>query len=822
MTVALAAAVAVAPRPSNSSEEKTYREVAAAIDRGDFDRANVLIGGANRQFAGSKSCWMWGIHILGATQPTFGSRWSAAKLILDPPPPAGCHASEPAVRRLVLRAWVADSNNKPFASDIEAAARVAAAHGPASQVLVDWMQASILSNHTKYSQASDIAQRALRLAQANGLEVEEAKLDATLARVMTYYERLDEAVTLNERALALCRKHHLDIQAGRITGNLSWAYMNLGELALADQRADEAVQLATKLGSKSDLIAPLMIRGNIRRSQRQYDEATPFFESAVKVARDIKDRRTGECLANLAVLALDKHDYDTAESVNNEALGFKYDAQDDTSLLRSRLIQGQIAAGRNQVAEAETIYKSVEAAPNAPPSTQWEAKGRLGKLYAATGRAGLAEQYFRKVFRTADAVRSEVREELKLGFASNVSEFNDAYIDMLVRLGRVEQALAVADDARARTLTEGLGIPAQARARDAKRIAAGARAVILSYRFAVGRSYLWVITPKTIELLPLPDGDEIDKAVKAYQQQILEPDSSPTLLADGAGAKLYQRLVKPAEPWLARAQRVVIIPDGALSAFNMEALVVSTPKPHYWIQDATIFTASSLQFLGGARGKVGTRSVLLVGNAVSCDKEFPALTNADKEMSLIALHFDCARKIQQKEATPAAYKATAVGTFDVVHFVAHGVANRVQPLQSAVVLSCGRDGAYKLYARDIMKQPLGAQLVTVSSCRSAGNRAYSGEGLVGLAWAFLRAGAQQVVAALWDVNDRATPKLMDDFYRQLREGKDAPTALRAAKLNLIARGGIAERPLYWAPFVLYSGAPDGSRRVLSPHHAYAR
>jgi CHAT domain-containing protein len=94
--------------------------------------------------------------------------------------------------------------------------------------------------------------------------------------------------------------------------------------------------------------------------------------------------------------------------------------------------------------------------------------------------------------------------------------------------------------------------------------------------------------------------------------------------------------------------------------------------------------------------------------------------------------------------------------------------------------------------------------------------------LVGLAWAFLRAGAQQVVAALWDVNDRATPKLMDDFYRQLREGKDAPTALRAAKLNLIARGGIAERPLYWAPFVLYSGAPDGSRRVLSPHHAYAR
>jgi len=133
------------------------------------------------------------------------------------------------------------------------------------------------------------------------------------------------------------------------------------------------------------------------------------------------------------------------------------------------------------------------------------------------------------------------------------------------------------------------------------------------------------------------------------------------------------------------------------------------------------------------------------------------------------------------------------------------MANSQQPLESAVVLSCGADGNYKLFARDIMRLPLRARLVTISSCRSAGDRAYSGEGQVGLAWAFLRAGAHQVIAALWDVKDSATPELMDAMYGDIRRGLDPAAALRAAKLRIIHEGGVYRKPRYWAPFVLYSG-----------------
>ncbi len=103
------------------------------------------------------------------------------------------------------------------------------------------------------------------------------------------------------------------------------------------------------------------------------------------------------------------------------------------------------------------------------------------------------------------------------------------------------------------------------------------------------------------------------------------------------------------------------------------------------------------------------------------------------------------------------------------------------------------------------QHPLHADLVTISACYGAGERAYSGEGLVGLAWAFLRAGAHNVIAGLWEVTDASTEQLMDRFYDELGKGADPDVALRAAKLSLL-RGSAYHNPFYWAPFQLYTGS----------------
>jgi CHAT domain-containing protein len=304
-------------------------------------------------------------------------------------------------------------------------------------------------------------------------------------------------------------------------------------------------------------------------------------------------------------------------------------------------------------------------------------------------------------------------------------------------------------------------------------------------------------------LHPLPPDTTIEKAVEAYRRELLGPRGS----MQGSGARgraLFDMLVKGAA--VPNGSRVVVVADGRLHALNFETLVAPGSPPRYWIEDVIVVNASSLQLLARTAGRQRpSPSILLVGNAPSPEPSFPALAHAAAELRAIAKRFDRRTVLEGGKATPAAYRAASPGSFDFVHFVAHGVATRKRPLDSAVILARDASSRYKLLARDVIAQPLNARLVTISSCHGAGTRTYAGEGVVGLAWAFLRAGAEQVIAALWEVNDAATPQLMDRMYAGIRAGKDPAVALRDAKLQLVRGTGAHRRPLYWAPFVLYAG-----------------
>jgi CHAT domain-containing protein len=96
--------------------------------------------------------------------------------------------------------------------------------------------------------------------------------------------------------------------------------------------------------------------------------------------------------------------------------------------------------------------------------------------------------------------------------------------------------------------------------------------------------------------------------------------------------------------------------------------------------------------------------------------------------------------------------------------------------------------------------------VTISACYGSGLRNYAGEGLVGLAWAFLRAGSHDVIGALWLADDASTALLMDRLYAELTSGGAPDAALRAAKLALIHSTNVYRKPFYWGVFQLYAGA----------------
>ena len=113
-----------------------------------------------------------------------------------------------------------------------------------------------------------------------------------------------------------------------------------------------------------------------------------------------------------------------------------------------------------------------------------------------------------------------------------------------------------------------------------------------------------------------------------------------------------------------------------------------------------------------------------------------------------------------------------------------------------------------LRLRDMYNLHLSAELVVLSACDTALGKDIEGEGLVGIAHAFISAGSKSVVASLWKVDDRATAALMAEFYRaMLRDGLPPAAALRTAK-EKIRQQKMWSAPYFWAGFVLQGEYKD--------------
>lgn len=158
------------------------------------------------------------------------------------------------------------------------------------------------------------------------------------------------------------------------------------------------------------------------------------------------------------------------------------------------------------------------------------------------------------------------------------------------------------------------------------------------------------------------------------------------------------------------------------------------------------------------------------------------------------------------KANESELEARDLRGYRVLHFATHGLLNAERPQFTGVVLSlvgnrAGADGF--LRTDEVFNLRLGSPLVMLSACETGLGREQRGEGVMGLARAFMYAGAPTVGVTLWSVADRPTADLMADFYRNLLNPQAPSTsaAMQTARLSLLARKETSA-PYFWAPFVL--------------------
>jgi CHAT domain-containing protein len=139
-------------------------------------------------------------------------------------------------------------------------------------------------------------------------------------------------------------------------------------------------------------------------------------------------------------------------------------------------------------------------------------------------------------------------------------------------------------------------------------------------------------------------------------------------------------------------------------------------------------------------------------------------------------------------------------SFRYWHFACHGLVDLELSDHSGLVLSPDPEGHESyLRAYEVAGVSMPCELATLSACDSGRGRTLRGEGVFGLARAFLAAGADAVCVSMWPVVDRSAAALMSDFYRALARGEDKPRALR------LAQNAAADRdlhPRHWGPHVL--------------------
>jgi CHAT domain-containing protein len=678
-----------------------------------------------------------------------------------------------------------------------------------------------------YSRGGVLFGRVLTIARASGDRVWEAETLLNLSWAADEQTHYDEALDRAESARDIALANGIADVSQTAAGNIGWAYYKLGDLEKARTIFAEAGTEASRVGNLADQIRWLTDAGYVEMDFQEFGAADRSFQQSLGLARQVKLREAIiNSLIALAFLSEQTNKPDDASRYANEALSMAKADSNKRDATYPRLVQGRVAAQQHDPAAAEAAFREVEQSPDAPVFLKWEAQRSLARLYEDENQIDAAGKEYRTALRTFEEARSELqRENSRLPFLNNATRIYDDYIQFLVKQHKSDEALQVAEYNRARTLNEGLGLLKIAQLKggssfqpgslNASQIARKVGGVIFFYWLGEKQSYLWGVTPQKTALFPLPPAAEIQASVQRYRKALLGP-LDPVATSNDDGLALYRMLVEPAASLLKKDAKVFIIPDGSLNTLNFETLLVPGPSPHYWIEDVAIADASSLRMLAAARAdNKPTGSLLLIGDAVSPNADYPELRKASAEIENVDKHFPPAQQqiFARERATPEAYLASKPEQFSYIHFVAHGTASRTSPLDSAIVLSRtglskagAADDSFKLYARDIIHHPLHAELVTISTCYGAGSRAYSGEGLVGLSWAFLREGAHNVIGALWEVSDVSTPGLMDDLYSGLRKGNSPGAALRAAKLSLLHSGGSFAKPFYWAPFQLYTGS----------------
>lgn len=672
----------------------------------------------------------------------------------------------------------------------------------------------------------------------------------------------ETAAEFYQKAVETAKKANNKRFEGAFLANLGQAYFALGDSAKALKMLDEALNIILQLTDKTGEAAIRKKTGQIQLSLGENEKALENLNKALELFNSFEDRQNiAETLLSLAKADFKKGDFEAAQFKTEQAINYaetlrKNLQNTDLRDSFSTNLQGfysfyiEILMQRHKLAPDKNFaVLAFEANERA------KARGLLNLLAESNAdiRQGVDVKLLEKETELKNLLSVRI-ENLTKALSGKPTEEQTVKLKREIEQIRVEYEQIQAQIRTASPNYAALTQPRTLPLAQIQREVLDNETVLLEYALGETKSYLWVVSNKSIQAFELPKREVIETsarqvydALTARSQTVkFETAEEQTARIEFSDAdfrihsnNLSQMIIAPAGELLAN-KKLLIVADGALQFVPFASLKYPPNANRYLIETNQIVNLPSASVLAVLRkefsGKTTpTKTLAVLADPIFTkeDERFATLKNKSN-FEIVSLKTQNKRGFQlsrlpftRREANSISalvapnqqtkrldfqanrqfVLSSEIGDYRYLHFATHGFIDAEMPEMSGIVLSLfdetGAEQDGFLRVGDIFNLKLNAELVVLSGCRTGLGKEIRGEGLVGLTRGFMYAGARRVAVSLWDVNDEATSELMTKFYREMLGSKETTSAesLRQAQISMI-RSKKWSNPYFWASFIM--------------------
>ncbi|HYC33105.1 MAG TPA: CHAT domain-containing protein [Gemmatimonadales bacterium] len=703
---------------------------------------------------------------------------------------------------------------------------------------------------------ADYADRLERVKDRSGRALVLSYRGALLREELADYVGAREVLLL---ARAEARAAHDQYTSAVVQLYLGQLFLSLNDTRAAAGYLDEAVAAAGEVADSEVIMVSRSWRalaslqaGDLARARQESLETLEFFRKEGDVENQSEVAQT---LANISIREGDwaaaEAALDTSEALLRRLGVPRWRQEQPFERGRLALYRGDLPAARRG------FERHLATLDSADHLARYDARSYLADTYARQGNLAAAERELAAAADDIDHWRAGLgdRDLRVAAFQANATAQNDRNagvtraIAALAGGGRAEAAFALAERRRARELIDRLlqnaalergrsrlgALPRRVERVSAAEIASalpGGTALLEYVTGALGApTTLFVVTRgrrgrAEVRAHVLPPADSLAGPIGRLLALVTRGEMPAEARALG------QVLLGPALAGLGPGiSRLIVVPDGALHRVPWDALVMEDGR--HAVERFAIGVTPSAALLGALRQRTNAgltarpARLLAFGDPVfprdtgsgihqafAAAGGLPRLPGSGREVREITRYSSGAEVRLRGSASESWLKRARLSAYGIIHFATHAVVDDRISVRTALALAPGDGEDGFVTPGELAGLRLGADLVVLSACRTAGGVVVDGEGVQGLTAPLLEAGARSIVATTWRVGDERTVGLIGRLYRELAVGASVGDALRAAKLDALRKG---EPAAGWAAFTVV-----GDPSVTVPLRKFAR